>query len=254
MNWIGTWAGAFLGGRFGGLLGAVAGAVLGAWVEKKLRGAADSAGEDAAANKNEMLLLTALSAMLAKMAKADGVVTADEVRYCEDVFTQLGLQGEKRAYCVRVFQRAKNDARSIYDYARAFADAQSSAHVRACVYTILWDLACQDGQVHEVELGYLRELPRALRLDEWLFAREAKRHGLNVESSPPPQDDPYAVLGCTRADSNEALRAAYRKLAKQLHPDLLRARGLSEEFLAKANEQMARVNAAWAEVRRERGL
>jgi outer membrane protein assembly factor BamD len=47
---------------------------------------------------------------------------------------------------------------------------------------------------------------------------------------------------------------AYREMAKQNHPDALRARGVPEELVKKANERMARVNAAWAEVKRARGL
>ena len=50
------------------------------------------------------------------------------------------------------------------------------------------------------------------------------------------------------------LRKAYREKAKGLHPDVLRAQGISEELLGKANEQMARLNAAWSEIRKARGL
>ena len=61
-------------------------------------------------------------------------------------------------------------------------------------------------------------------------------------------------MGCTRGASDEDVKSAYREKAKQLHPDVLRAQGLSEELIAKANDQMARVNAAWAEIKRERGI
>src|SRR3974390_1354044 len=33
-------------------------------------------------------------------------------------------------------------------------------------------------------------------------------------------EDPYDVLGVRRGDSDETIRAAYRKLAKRHHPDL----------------------------------
>src|ERR1700752_1077753 len=33
-------------------------------------------------------------------------------------------------------------------------------------------------------------------------------------------DDPYKILGVRRDDSDETIRAAYRKLAKRYHPDL----------------------------------
>ncbi len=66
--------------------------------------------------------------------------------------------------------------------------------------------------------------------------------------------DPYATLGAFRDASDEDLRTAYREKAKRLHPDVLRAQGLSDELMRLASEEMARVNAAWAEIRKERGL
>ena len=66
--------------------------------------------------------------------------------------------------------------------------------------------------------------------------------------------DPYAVLGCSRNASDDEVSAAYREKAKRFHPDALRAQGLSDELVAKANDQMARVNAAWNEIRRQRHL
>ena len=54
--------------------------------------------------------------------------------------------------------------------------------------------------------------------------------------------------------SNDELRTAYREKAKRLHPDILRAQGLSEELLGRANEQMSRINAAWDEIKKERGI
>ena len=62
------------------------------------------------------------------------------------------------------------------------------------------------------------------------------------------------MLGCSRNASDEEVKRAYREKAKQLHPDALRAQGLSDELLAKANDQMARVNAAWTSIKQERGM
>jgi DnaJ like chaperone protein len=50
------------------------------------------------------------------------------------------------------------------------------------------------------------------------------------------------------------LRRAYRAQAKKHHPDLLRAQGLPEEMITRATEQMARINNAWEEIKRARGI
>jgi len=252
MNWIGAAIGAFIGGR-GGLLGSIVGAVFGNWVEGKIREEAPSAAA-LPGTREELMVLAAISAMLAKLAKADGHISMDEVRYCENVFTQLGLQGEKREFCIRTFRQAKSDGNSIYDYAASFASMQPDGEIRTVVYDILWDLACADGRVSPEEREILANIVRPLRIDPRLFAWHSARRGVGGTTQAESHADPYEVLGVKRSMSNEELRAAYREKAKRLHPDILRAQGLSEELLGRANEQMSRINAAWDEIKKERGI
>ncbi len=64
----------------------------------------------------------------------------------------------------------------------------------------------------------------------------------------------YETLGVPPTASDEEVRRAYRRQAKRCHPDALRARGLPESSVAKATERMARVNAAWGEIKSARGI
>ncbi len=64
----------------------------------------------------------------------------------------------------------------------------------------------------------------------------------------------YRILGVSPMASDEAVRQAYRKKAKIYHPDALRAQGLSEDLIAQATNQMARVNAAWEEIKTARHI
>ena len=66
--------------------------------------------------------------------------------------------------------------------------------------------------------------------------------------------DPYGILGLKRDASAEAIKAAYRKLTRESHPDRLMAQGLPQEFLDMATAKMATINAAYDRIARERGL
>ena len=98
----------------------------------------------------------------------------------------------------------------------------------------------------------LREIHRACGLDPlaWDLARGAAAR----PSAAGEADDPYAVLGAARDASNAELRAAWLREMRENHPDTLAARGVTPEFIARASEKVARVNAAWDRIKRERGL
>ncbi|MBQ7188129.1 MAG: TerB family tellurite resistance protein [Kiritimatiellae bacterium] len=260
MSWIGTGIGALLGSRNGGILGAIIGAVIGNWLEEKAKVLVkDSDSGQRPATEGELATLAAIAAMLAKLAKADGRITEDEIHFCERCFTRLGFFGEKREYCIRIFREAKNDGHTIYEYAQSFAAAQPNSRIREIVYGILWDLADADGVIAPEEMEILRQIVSFLRIDPSLFVWECRQRGCwdarsNSGQRETPESDPYEVLGCSRSATNEEVRKAYREKVKQLHPDVLRAQGLSDELIAKANDQMARLNAAWNEIKQQRGL
>lgn len=291
MGWMGFLVGGFLGCcsriPFGGILGSIIGAVIEekikegatAWTsdsdgERIRRTGASRSSRSRTANardarmRKEIVFLTAVSAMFAKMAKADGRVTADEIAFVEEAFRRLGFTGEKRDFCISVFRKAKDDRLTIYAYAAEFASCEPQAAVRELMYTMLWDLACADGAVSAAELSLLRNITMHLGVRSALFDFESERRlgsrrsregsrrssGGSSGSGPMSLREAYAILGCSQASTDTEVKQAYRELAKQNHPDVLRARGVPEELVEKANEKMARVNAAWAEVKRARML
>ena len=261
---IGSYVGssALRGGPLFQLLGAIAGAVVGSKVEDHVRGKTRRAGGGAAGRTPSMVFCGSVAAMLAKMAKADGVVSRYEIASVENAFLRLGFMPAARRYAIDVFRRAKDDAHSIYDYARDFAAAVDSVEVRELFYEILWDIACADGTVGAEEMQILQRIPRALGIrSEWygyFFSQRiggSRRSGGGAASSArDPLADAYAILGASASDDVATLKRKYRDLAKKNHPDALRAQGLPEEMVGKATERMSRINAAWATIREARGM
>jgi DnaJ like chaperone protein len=91
---------------------------------------------------------------------------------------------------------------------------------------------------------------RGFKLDGAAWER-ARGGTPRVQSNEP---DAYAELGISRTASDEAVRAAWKQLMRENHPDGLAARGVPQEFVARATEKVARINAAWDRVKRERGI
>ena len=83
-------------------------------------------------------------------------------------------------------------------------------------------------------------------------AHDRVRHGTGRMA--PNEPDPYELLGLGRAASDDDIRARWKQLMRENHPDGLAARGVPAEFVARATDKVARINAAWDRIKRERGL
>ena len=252
--------GGYIGSLFGGPLGAILCAVLGHKVEgvafgHKRRHVSYSAMPQ---RDRAKLFCASAAAMLAKMAKADGTVTQEEIAGVENAFRRLGFTAAARRYAIDVFRRAKDDAHTIYEYAQEFALAVDSVEVRELFYEILWDVACADGHVSRTELMILQRIPRALRIRiDWYGYFASQRLGeqrVGRSAARDPLQEAYSVIGASASDGADDLKRKYRELAKKNHPDALRAQGLPEEMVGKATERMSRINEAWARIKEARGI
>jgi len=187
----------------------------------------------------------AMIALSAKMAKADGVVTTDEVLAFRDMFDVP--EGEERNVA-RLFNLAQEDVAGFEVYAKKLADI--FPYDRKTLMDILdglFHIAKADGVVHETELSYLSRVAELFGLDDREFSQILARH---VREN----GNPYLVLGLGPEVSNEELKAKYRREVQETHPDRLIARGVPEEFVRIANDRLAALNNAWAQIRAERGI
>jgi DnaJ like chaperone protein len=182
----------------------------------------------------------AVIALGAKMAKADGEVTRDEVAAFNEVFS---VPPGEEAHLRTIFDLARRSTHGFESYARQvgrlFADDKA---VLEDLLGGLFHIALADGQVCAAENAYLREVARLFGFDGAAYTRiRATLLGTDIADA---EDDPHAVLGLAAGASTEEIRIAYHRLVRENHPDLLMAQGLPPECLALANARVARINAA----------
>lgn len=187
----------------------------------------------------------AMIALSAKMAKADGIVTQDEVRAFQQIFEVP--QSEVRNVA-RLYDLAKGDIAGFETYARQMAGLCGSGSPNCAMLEDIVDglfhIAKADGAVHEREVAFLHRIAEIFEIDEAHFHAILARHALTDEP------DPYAVLGVDRSAPPAEIKARYRQLVTQHHPDRLIARGVPPEFVAIANDRIAAINAAYEAVER----
>lgn len=118
--------------------------------------------------------LKGLAGILARMAKADGVVTLDEVNLVGRMFRDMGLKNDDYRLCFDAFAAAKDSDAGIDFYVGLFAP-YSSRESRVLIYEILWDIAAADGKFAAAEEKLLRDLAPAFELPPSLYDENLRR-------------------------------------------------------------------------------
>jgi DnaJ like chaperone protein len=191
----------------------------------------------------------AVIALGAKMAKADGEVTRNEVAAFRRIFA---IPPGEEANAARVFNLARQDVAGFDSYARKiksmFSGADPAEHRQLLIDLMegLFDIAVADGDYHPGEDDFLAEVARIFGLDGTCFAALRARH---VEGAP---RDPYQVLGVEPTAALEDIRAVWRKAVKDSHPDRMIARGVPPEALKLAERRLIALNDAWDEISQRR--
>lgn len=236
---IGGVAGFALGGPMGALLGAYAG-------HRVDQARHQAAGAGADTDTRQVAFTIAVIVLAAKMAKADGRVTRDEVDAFKSMFQIPPPEMQKVG---ELFNEATEDATGFEPYARQVA--AMFVHEPAVLEELLgglFHIAKADGVIHPAELDYLKRIADIFGFDAGGFER------IRASYDDPDKADPYEILGLAHDVTDAEVKKAYRKLIVENHPDKLMSQGLPQEFIDLATEKMAAINAAYDIIEKQRGM
>ncbi len=187
---------------------------------------------------------TAVTALGAKLAKADGQAQSSEYAAFSEVFQPTpASEGNVR----RLYQLARQTTRGFEGYARRLQKRyRTCPQLLEDVLDGLFYVATSDGVMTADELAYLARVSELFGQSPLVFRRIKATH-LGAEAG-----DPYVVLGVAPDASEAEVRGAWKAALSQSHPDRARARGLPAEFIEVAEAKAAAINAAFDTVMRER--
>jgi DnaJ like chaperone protein len=227
---IGGTAGFALGGPIGGLLGALAGHAVDTYTEDR----SESLPE------REVAFTIALIALSAKMAKADGVVTRDEILAFRE---KIDIPQEDIDNVSRLWDLARQTPDGFDGYARQIAGMfPKDSPILEQMMELLFFIARADGNISPAEEEYLGHVARILGYDNTEFSRLKLVYG-------DPEANPFHVLGVDLDADDAVIRQAWITMARDNHPDRLMSEGLPEEFIRAANERLAAINHAYETIK-----
>ena len=265
MGLLGTLVGGSLGFMMFGPLGAILGGAIGSNIGEPTgrgttqygpisyggRSGARAGGPARDVRQAQQAFLVALISLAAKVAKADGRVTEQEVRSF-DAFLRdrLGMSPEDRRVAARLFNEARDSQVPAEEFARQVRTliGHQPSRLRDLM-SLLMSVAAADARIDAEEDRLLRRIAREMGMtardyDESAAMFDPRR---NVDAS-------YAVLGLTRDATDDEIKKAYRSLAREYHPDVVVNKGMGEDFRKFADEKMRAINVAYDAVKEARGL
>ncbi|WP_308915688.1 TerB family tellurite resistance protein [Jannaschia sp. LMIT008] len=185
----------------------------------------------------------AVIALGAKMAKADGQVTRDEVAAFREVFH---IPRAEEANAARVFDLARTDVAGFEHYAaRIKAMFDDDAPTLRDLMEGLFHIAMADGTYHPAEDDFLSCVADIFNLPEREF------RSLRARFAPGEEPDPYDVLAVDPGTPLEEVRRVWRARVRDTHPDALMARGLPEEAVKLGERRLIAINRAWERIQAE---
>lgn len=251
--------GKILGGStgmvLGGPLGAVLGLALGHKIDKIRSRDSKLINEDNLSNENisfqqynenekQLAFASGVIVIAAKLSKADGKVTQDEIIKFREVFD---FDPKDEVAIGKIFNNAKKSSEGFEVYARqlvAVFGNQQELYIE--FINSLYKIAFADGELHINEDKMIKDISIIFNMPIGVLD-SIKSQYITISSSIALEND-YKILLSKSSDSDAEIKKKYFKLVKEYHPDSLVSKGLPEEFLKFANERLANINEAYERI------
>ncbi|WP_299162532.1 TerB family tellurite resistance protein [uncultured Tenacibaculum sp.] len=251
MGKFAKWLGAGAGFTMGGPIGAIIGFAVGSFIDgvsmedftqeqqEYQRQAQQKQRGRATSGDFEISLLILASIVI----KADGRVDQRELDYVRSYFVRM--YGKERAnHAFKLFNgiiKKQISTRQVCLQIR-----QHMTHsTRLQLLHFLFGIAKADGQVTGSEEQEIRKIAGYLYINERDYS---SIKAMFYDAS----GNMYKILEITKNATNDEVKKAYRKMAKKYHPDKLQ--GLGEEHKKGGKEKFQQIQAAYDQIKKERGL
>jgi DnaJ like chaperone protein len=244
----GKWVGLGLGWTLGGPIGALLGLVFGSMYDSMQSGIYEYKGQSRFSS-DQMPRTTpgdfaaSLIVLSAAVMKADGKVLKSELDFVKGFFVQqFGEQlASENILILRELLKQDINVNEISAQIRFYMDHSS----RLQLIHYLFGISMADGHVHQKETETIAKISTYLGISSVDFDSIKAMFSKDIHSA-------YKVIETTPDANEDEIKKAYRKMATKYHPD--KVSHLGEEFQTAAKEKFQKVQAAYEQIKKERGI
>lgn len=188
---------------------------------------------------------SAFVVLAAKMAAADGVAVSSEAMIFEQF---LDVPPGEMARFQSVYEQAAADVTGFEIYADRVGEMlKRDPETKRRVFECLMYISCADGILHPAEDHFLKTVACRFGYSDTEFRTIRDQFVRDPDS-------PYAILDLMPDATEKQIKARYRKLVQETHPDRMMAEGAPPGIVKTATAKLAHINAAYDEIARERGF
>ena len=234
--------GSLIGGMVGFSLGGPFGMLLGSLIGGKISRARASGGGFGSFGKPQQIFALSLIVLSAKLSKADGQVSKEELIAVRD---KLKIPESEIEQVGKIFNKAKQESTGYEPYAQQITQIyKNNQNVLEEVINILFYIAEADGNVSKSELDMIQHIAQIFGLNQSQFnsIQESRKSSGKL--------NPYVVLGSNPEEDIQAIRKKYLQLSKENHPDMLISKGVPEEVIEESKKKMRAINSAWDQIQK----
>ena len=233
--------GSLIGGMIGLSLGGPFGMLLGSIIGGKISRARSGTGMGAFAQPQQLFALS-LIVLSAKLSKADGQVSREELIAVKD---KLKIPENELDQVGKIFNKAKEESKGYEPYAQQIAQIyRGNLNVLEEVINMLFYIAEADGNVSKSELEMIESISNIFGLTQTQF------ESIKESRKSTGKSNPYIVLESNPNDDIQTIRKKYIKLSKDHHPDLLISKGVPKEVIEESKKKMRAINSAWDQIQK----
>ena len=238
-KWVGLGLGWALGGPIGGILGLAVGSIFDTGTtaatgqQRVVRGSRTLRGDYAAS----------LLVLIAAVMKADGRVLKSELDYVKRYF--ISRFGEETASeAVVMLKDILKQEIPLRDVTRQLSQRLEYAY-RLEMLHFLFGIASADGSVSDAENSVIQQIAGFMSISDSDFQSIRAMFVSQTDAS-------YKILEIEPTTKDEDVKKAYRRMAMKYHPD--KVSHLGEDFKKVADEKFKKVQAAYDQIKSERGI